>query len=130
MGLHESGEMYLETIYVLSKEKGTVRAMDVAAHMSYSKPSVSRAVHLLEDKGYIEVSKEGLITLTEAGLTIAHKIYERHTILTSLLIKLGVQESTALEDACKLEHAISDESFNAIKKYMAEQITRIMKCLH
>lgn len=121
MGLHESGEMYLETIYVLSKEKGTVRAMDVAAHMSYSKPSVSRAVHLLESKGYIEVSKEGLITLTEAGLTIAHKIYERHTILTSLLIKLGVQESTALEDACKLEHAISDESFNAIKKYMAEQ---------
>lgn len=121
MGLHESGEMYLETIYVLSKEKGTVRAMDVAAHMSYSKPSVSRAVHLLEDKGYIEVSKEGLITLTEVGLTIAHKIYERHTILTSLLIKLGVQESTALEDACKLEHAISDESFNAIKKYMAEQ---------
>jgi Mn-dependent DtxR family transcriptional regulator len=121
MGLHESGEMYLETIYVLSKEKGTVRAMDVAAHMSYSKPSVSRAVHLLEDKGYIEVSKEGLITLTEAGLAIAHKIYERHTILTSLLIKLGVQESTALEDACKLEHAISDESFNAIKKYMAEQ---------
>ena len=121
MGLHESGEMYLETIYVLSKEKGTVRAMDVAAHMSYSKPSVSRAVHLLEDKGYIEGSKEGLITLTEAGLTIAHKIYERHTILTSLLIKLGVQESTALEDACKLEHAISDESFNAIKKYMAEQ---------
>ena len=121
MGLHESGEMYLETIYVLSKEKGTVRAMDVAAHMSYSKPSVSRAVHLLEDKGYIEVSKEGLITLTEAGLEIAHKIYERHTILTSLLIKLGVQESTALEDACKLEHAISDESFNAIKKYMAEQ---------
>ena len=95
--------------------------MDVAAHMSYSKPSVSRAVHLLEAKGYIEVSKEGLITLTEAGLTIAHKIYERHTILTSLLIKLGVQESTALEDACKLEHAISDESFNAIKKYMAEQ---------
>lgn len=121
MGLHESGEMYLETIFVLSKEKGAVRAMDVAAHMNYSKPSVSRAVHLLEDNGYIDVSKEGLITLTDSGLSVAHKIYERHTILTSILIKLGVSESTALEDACKLEHAISDESFEAIKKYMANQ---------
>lgn len=121
MGLHESGEMYLETIFVLSKEKGAVRAMDVAAHMNYSKPSVSRAVHLLEDNGYIDVSKEGLITLTDIGLSVAHKIYERHTILTSILIKLGVSESTALEDACKLEHAISDESFEAIKKYMANQ---------
>ena len=115
MGLHESGEMYLETIFVLSKEKGAVRAMDVATHMNYSKPSVSRAVHLLEDNGYIDVSKEGLITLTDSGLSVAHKIYERHTILTSILIKLGVSESTALEDACKLEHAISDESFEAIK---------------
>ena len=121
MGLHESGEMYLETIFVLSKEKGAVRAMDVASHMNYSKPSVSRAVHLLEDNGYIDVSKEGLITLTDSGLSVAHKIYERHTILTSILIKLGVSESTALEDACKLEHAISDESFEAIKKYMANQ---------
>jgi Mn-dependent DtxR family transcriptional regulator len=121
MGLHESGEMYLETIFVLSKEKGAVRAMDVATHMNYSKPSVSRAVHLLEDNGYIDVSKEGLITLTDSGLSVAHKIYERHTILTSILIKLGVSESTALEDACKLEHAISDESFEAIKKYMANQ---------
>lgn len=121
MGLHESGEMYLETIFVLSKKKGAVRAMDVATHMNYSKPSVSRAVHLLEDNGYIDVSKEGLITLTDSGLSVAHKIYERHTILTSILIKLGVSESTALEDACKLEHAISDESFEAIKKYMANQ---------
>lgn len=121
MGLHESGEMYLETIFVLSKEKGAVRDMDVATHMNYSKPSVSRAVHLLEDNGYIDVSKEGLITLTDSGLSVAHKIYERHTILTSILIKLGVSESTALEDACKLEHAISDESFEAIKKYMANQ---------
>ena len=121
MGVHESGEMYLETIFVLSKKKGAVRAMDVAAHMNYSKPSVSRAVHLLEDNGYIDVSKEGLITLTDSGLSVAHKIYERHTILTSILIKLGVSESTALEDACKLEHAISDESFEAIKKYMANQ---------
>ena len=120
MSLHESGEMYLETIYVLSKEKGAVRSMDIATHMNYSKPSVSRAVHLLEDNGYIEVTKEGLITLTSNGLDIAHKIYERHTMLTTLLIKLGVSEATALEDACKLEHVISDESFEAIKAHMAK----------
>ena len=120
MSLHESGEMYLETIYVLSKEKGAVRSMDIATHMNYSKPSVSRAVHLLEDNGYINVTKEGLITLTESGLDTAHKIYERHTMLTTLLIKLGVSETTALEDACKLEHVISDESFEALKAHMAK----------
>ena len=121
MNLLESGEMYLETIYVLSKTKNEIHSVDIAEEMGYSKPSVSRAVHLLEDNGYIDVSKEGLITLTDSGLSVAHKIYERHTILTSILIKLGVSESTALEDACKLEHAISDESFEAIKKYMANQ---------
>ncbi len=119
MSLHESGEMYLETIYILTKEKGTVRSLDIASHMNYSKPSVSRAVHILEDKGYITVSREGLITLTDSGYATAYKIYERHTTLSSLLMKLGVSEETAIEDACKLEHIISDETFEALKNHMA-----------
>ena len=118
MRIQESGEMYLETIHVLLKEKKYVRSVDVAEHMGYSKPSISRAMGLLKNGGFIEIAPDGTITLTDSGLAVAEKIYERHTLLTQLLITLGVSEKTALEDACKLEHAISDESFEAIKKHI------------
>lgn len=118
MHLQESGEMYLETIYILSQTSSSVRSIDVADYMGYSKPSVSRAVGLLKNGGYILVDKDGYITLTDAGREIAEKIYERHTLLSSLLVQLGVDEKTAAEDACKLEHAISDKSFEAIKAHV------------
>ena len=118
MRIQESGEMYLETIHVLLKEKQYVRSVDVAEHMGYSKPSISRAMGLLKNGGFIEIAPDGTITLTDTGLAVAEKIYERHTLLTKLLITLGVSEATALEDACKIEHAISDESFEAIKKHI------------
>ena len=118
MSIHESGEMYLETIYVLQKETGAVRSVDISEHMGYSKPSVSRAVGLLKNGGYILVDKDGYITLTQAGMDVAMKIYERHTVLSGMLISLGVSPETAAEDACRLEHAISDESFLAIKKHL------------
>ncbi len=118
MGIHESGEMYLETIHVLLQRNGSVRSIDVSEYMGYSKPSVSRAVGLLKSGGYILVDKDGYITLTDTGLSVAEKIYERHTVLSDLLIALGVREKTAQEDACRLEHAISDESFEAIKKHI------------
>jgi len=118
MRIQESAEMYLETIFVLSREKGQVRSIDISDHMGYSKPSVSRAVGLLKNGGYIVVDKDGFITLTADGMEIAQKIYERHTLLADLLVKLGVSARTAAEDACKIEHAISDESFEAIKAYM------------
>ncbi len=116
MQLQESGEMYLETIYVLSKKSGFVRSLDVAEHMGFSKPSVSRAVGLLKSGGYITVENDGSILLTEEGERVAVMIYERHTILTEFLMKLGVPKEIALEDACKIEHHISRESFDAIKK--------------
>ena len=118
MHIQESGEMYLETIHVLLKKNGYVRAVDVAEHMGYSKPSVSRAMGLLKAGKLIEIAPNGAITLTEAGVSLAEKIYERHMLLSQLLISLGVRPETAAEDACKLEHAISDESFEAIKKYI------------
>ncbi len=118
MGIHESGEMYLETIHVLQSKNGAVRSIDISEHMGYSKPSVSRAVGLLKNGGYILVDKDGYITLTEAGTAVAEKIYERHTVLSRMLVALGVSEKVAAEDACRLEHAISDESFNAIKAYI------------
>ena len=118
MSIHESGEMYLETIHVLLKKNGTVRSVDVSAHMGYSKPSVSRAVGLLKKGGYILVDKDGYITLTDAGVKVAEKIYERHTVLSNMLVALGVSKETAAEDACRLEHAISDESFEAIKRHI------------
>ena len=119
MGIHESGEMYLETIHVLLKQNGTVRSIDISEHMGYSKPSVSRAVGLLKTGGYILVDKDGYITLTDSGLSVAQKIYERHTVLTKALVMLGVDEEIAAEDACKIEHLISDESFESIKKHMS-----------
>lgn len=118
MHIQESGEMYLESIHVLLKKNGHVRSVDISEYMGYSKPSVSRAVGLLKNGGYIMVDKDGYITLTEAGLALATKIYDRHTILSQMLIRLGVDPEVAAEDACRLEHAISDESFLAIKRYM------------
>ena len=120
MGIHESGEMYLETIHVLYKNNGRVRSIDISEHMGYSKPSVSRAVGLLKKGGYILVDKEGYITLTDSGLKVAETIYERHTLLTNLLVRLGVRPEVASEDACKIEHAISDESFKAIKNHLEQ----------
>lgn len=117
MHLQESGEMYLETIYVLSKSKGAVRSLDVAEYMNFSKPSVSRAVGLLKSGGYLLMDKEGLLTLTDSGRAVAEKIYERHTLLTAFLTHLGVDPNVAAEDACKMEHVISDESFAAIKRH-------------
>lgn len=119
MRIQESGEMYLETIYVLLKKNGHVRSVDVAEQMGYSKPSISRAMGLLKTGGFIQVAPDGSITLTPSGITVAEKIYERHTLLTRLLVTMGVDPEIAAEDACKLEHAISDESFAAIKRYVA-----------
>ena len=115
MHIQESGEMYLETIYVLHKKTGHVHSVDISEHMGYSKPSVSRAVGLLKSGGYIEVDRSGHITLTEEGIRVAEKIYERHTVLSQFLVSLGVDPAIAAEDACKLEHAISDQSLTAIK---------------
>ncbi|MBE7016351.1 MAG: metal-dependent transcriptional regulator [Ruminococcaceae bacterium] len=116
--MKESGEMYLESIYILCSSKTNVRSVDVAEHMNYSKPSVCRAVGILKKDGYISVDKDGYITLTDLGITTANKIFERHTVLTNLLIKLGVDKETASEDACRIEHVISDTTFNAVKKYI------------
>lgn len=120
MALQESGEMYLETIYVLSKVNPYVRSVDISERMGYSKPSVSRAVHLLEEKGYIVIDKDGFITLTLEGVQLAEKIFERHTVISGMLIRLGVDPETAADDACKIEHAISDASFEAIKRHMEQ----------
>ena len=117
MKLQESGEMYLETILILSQESQNVRSLDVAEYMNYSKPSVSRAMGLLKTAGYILVDPEGYLSLTEPGHEIATKIYERHRLLTEFLIHLGVDRDTASQDACKIEHDISDTSFEAIKNH-------------
>ena len=120
MALYESAEMYLETIYQLSLERNTVRSVDVAETMGYSKPSVSRAVGLLKKGGYLLMEKDGSLTLTESGLQTAKSIFERHTILSSLLTRLGVSPEIAAEDACKIEHVLSDETFEAIKRHMIQ----------
>ncbi len=122
MALQESGEMYLEAIFVLSRKQSRVRSVDVSEYLGYSKPSVSRAVGLLKSGEYLTVDEDGGLNLTEKGLEIAGKIYERHTFLTDLLVRLGVSRETATEDACRLEHAISDESFRAIKEYASKQM--------
>ena len=118
MSLHESAEMYLETIYTLSLAKSNVRSIDVAEALNYSRPSVSRAVGLLKKDGYLLMDEEGFLTLTEEGRALAERIYERHTVLTAALEALGVDKETAAEDACKIEHIISDRTFDAIKAHM------------
>lgn len=117
MTVRESGEMYLEAILVLAKKSGYVRSIDVGEYLGYSKPSVSRAMGILREGGYILMEKDGAITLTDSGKKLAETIYERHTVLSELLIRLGVDERTATDDACRIEHVISDESFQAIKQY-------------
>lgn len=119
MTLQESGEMYLETIYVLTKEKGSgVRAVDVSEQMGYSKPSVSRAVGLLKQGGYLEVTSGGYLVLTDEGLAVAEKTYEYHRVLSDFFTKIGVDKETAVSDACRIEHCISDETFAAIKEHL------------
>ena len=120
MSLQESGEMYLETIYVLSKKSSTVLAIDIGNELGYSKPSVSRALGLLKESGYIEKSDVGGIKLTKTGEKIAKTIYERHNVLSTLFMNLGVDKKTATEDACRIEHYISDKTFKAIKAHMAK----------
>ena len=118
MHLQESGEMYLETIFRLSGERKYVRSIDVAEEMGYSKPSVSRAVSLLRQGGYLLMDEHGHLTLTPVGVEIAEKIFERHTVLTGMLVALGVDADTAAEDACRIEHVISDQTFEAIKRHV------------
>lgn len=117
MCIFESAEMYLETILILSEQKENVRAIDIVEYMDFSKPSVSRAVKLLKEGGYITLDDNRYITLTESGEAIGRSMYERHKLLTSFLVSLGVDEQTASNDACKIEHDISEESFEAIKNY-------------
>ena len=118
MHLQESGEMYLESILVLSKKNNYVRAIDICEYMGYSKPSVSRALGLLKDGGYVISDKNGYLSLTESGKDVAEKIYDRHTQLCDFLQRLGVSPEVATEDACKIEHVLSDESFSAIKEHI------------
>lgn len=120
MAIQESGEMYLKTIYVLSKKSSQVRAIDVGEYMGFSKPSVSRALGLLKEDGLLIKDENGFLKLTEAGTAIAERIYERHEVLSRLLIDIGVDEKTAMDDACRVEHYISDTTFNAIKAYVGK----------
>lgn len=118
MHIQESGEMYLETILVLSKKNQFVRSIDVGEYMGYSKPSVSRAIGLLKKGGYVTADSDGHLSLTDEGRELAEKIYSRHNVLTRFLVSLGVPEEAASEDACKMEHVISDESMEAIEKFI------------
>lgn len=127
LALQESGEMYLETIFILSQKMPAVRSIDVSEYMGFSKPSVSRAIGLLKGNGYVNMEKDGYLTLTDAGREVASKMYERHTWLTQFLVKLGVDEKIASEDACKIEHYISDESFEAIKNHALTEVVDLPK---
>ena len=118
MNLHESAEMYLETIYVLTSKAPNIRSIDVAEHMGYSKPSVSRAIGLLKKGGYLVVSPDGFLSLTENGIDTARKIFERHTVLSRFLEVIGVSDEVAAKDACKIEHVVSDETIKAIKNFI------------
>lgn len=120
MQLQESGEMYLETIFILTNENTHVRSIDVCEHMGFSKPSVSRAIGLLKNGGYVSVDPDGYLSLTDSGREVAEKMYDRHRLLTTFLVSLGVKEEVAQSDACKIEHHISDESFDAIKRRVEE----------
>ena len=119
MHIQESGEMYLETILILSREKQYVRSIDVCEYMGYSKPSISRAVSLLRNSGYVDMDDRGYLSLTDSGRAIAEKIYERHLVLSTVPKNLGVDEKAAVEDACRIEHVISDETFAAIKDHIS-----------
>ena len=121
MPLHESAEMYLETIYVLSQKMNAVRSIDVAEYMGYSKPSVSRAVNLLKSGGYLTADADGHLSLTESGRHAAKSIFERHTVLSDFLALIGVDDETAAKDACKIEHVISEQTIAAIKAFMEKQ---------
>lgn len=123
MSLKESGEMYLETIYILSKSKSSVRSIDVAEYMNFSRASVSRGIGLLKKQDFILMDRDGYITLTDSGLKTAEKIYERHTVISKMLTALGIDEKTATEDACRIEHVISDKTFEALKQH-AEKYTK------
>ena len=127
MSIHESGQMYLETIYILSQNKSYVRAIHVGGHLGYSKPSVSRAMSILKKNGYVLVDADGAITLTESGMEIARTMYTRHTVLSEMLMRLGVDEKTATEDACRIEHVISEESFLAVKKHLEWSVAQSVK---
>ena len=118
MSLQESGEMYLEAIHILSGRGSVVRAIDVGEYMGFSKPSVSRALGILKKSGFVTVGEDGAITLTEEGVALAEKIYERHTILSAFLEKIGVSAEVAESDACKIEHHISDETLEALKRWI------------
>jgi Mn-dependent DtxR family transcriptional regulator len=120
MSIHESGENYLETILLLSKKKPEVRSIDIVNELNLSRPSVSRAMSILKNDGLITIDSGGFITLSAEGLAIAERIYERHHIITDVLIRLGVPEEIAAQDACKIEHDLSDESFECIKKHIAQ----------
>lgn len=122
MKIQESAENYLETILMLKEEKGAVRSIDIARKMDFSKPSISRAMSLLRENGYITMDREGLIDLTDAGMEIASRIYERHRFLSKWLMALGVSPETAAEDACRIEHDVSDETFQKIKEHIAGKI--------
>ena len=128
MPIHESGQMYLETIYILSQKSTYVRAIDVGEQLGFSKPSVSRALSILKRDGHVSVDDSGAITQTESGLAIAQTMYTRHTILSQMLMKLGVDEKTATEDACRIEHVISEKSFSAVRAHM-EQVLNAHKKL-
>ena len=117
MKIQQSAENYLETIYMLIKKQGSVRSIDIATELGFSKPSVSIAMKNLRENGYVTMDADGLISLTEKGKDIAEKMYERHTVISDLLISLGVSKQTAIDDACRIEHVISEESFEAMKKY-------------
>lgn len=121
MRLQESGEMYLETILILSQQKSSVRAVDVGEYMGFSKPSVSRGVHILMDAGYLRLDENGFLVLTDSGRKIAEKIYARHNILSAFFKDIGVSEKVAADDACKVEHYISDETFEAIRAFVEKR---------
>lgn len=124
MSLKESGEMYLESIYVLLKSKSTVRSIDIAEHMNFSRASVSRGIGLLKNEGFILMDKDGYITLTEKGKKTADKIYERHTVISKMLMAIGIDKETATEDACRIEHVISDKTFEAMKRHADKYIAK------
>ena len=129
MAIHESGQMYLETIYILSQNSTFVRAIDVGERLGFTKPSVSRAMSILKKDGYVNVDADGAITLTETGLAIAETMYTRHTVLSRMLMELGVDEETATEDACRIEHVISEKSFAAVQAHL-EQVTKMREDAH